>query len=74
MASWNIKESFEGYSVSKTVDGQTTDYGSFDKTVFQLLFGVSEFIQHGDVVFTPEGTYHVRHDKGCYNPSNPTNN
>jgi hypothetical protein len=74
MATWNVKESSEGLLVTKTVDGLTTDYGQFDKTCFELLIGLSEFITHGDVVVTPEGSYYVKHDKGCYNPSSLTNN
>jgi hypothetical protein len=74
MATWSVKESSEGFSVTKTVEGVTTDYGQFNKNLFGLLIGLSEFIVHGDVVVTPEGSYYVKHDKNCYNPTAPTNN
>lgn len=71
---WTVKETSKGLQVTKTSDGEATNYGVFDKTVFQLLVGLSEFIIHGDVVETPEGSWLVIHDPKCYNPTTPTNN
>ena len=74
MSKWVVSIAENGYNVVKTSKEGTTDYGVFEKSLFSLWVGISEFIIHGDVVETPEGTWLVKHDKSCYNPASPTNN